>query len=94
MHDLVTYKNKEDKIKSKTRVAVDGTPSQIPTFFTFDLYFGVEVTQNVAQYPLYHVTYMYAPQSLGVARSIGLGDAFTRKYITLHKMLPSTLHIM
>ena len=40
---------------------------------------GVKVTQNVAQYPLHHVT--YAPTKFDVATSKGLGDAFTRKNI-------------
>ena len=40
-----------------------------------------KVTQNVAQYPLNHVT--IAPVKFEVAMSNGLGDAFTRKYIIL-----------
>ena len=41
---------------------------------------GVKVTQNVAQYPRYHMT--YAPAKFEVATSHGYGeDAFTRKYI-------------
>ena len=37
-------------------------------------------TQNIAQYPLHHVT--YAPAKFEGAMSSGLGeDAFTRKYI-------------
>ena len=66
-------------------------------YLTFD-----KVTQNVAQYPLHHVT--YPATKFEVARSNHLGgDTFTRKYIiwslTLtsgsrsHKMLPSTLYI-
>ena len=54
----------------------------------FDL--GVQVIQNVAQYPLHYVT--YATQSLKLLR-LRL-DAFTRKYIGSHKMMPSTLHII
>ena len=71
-------------------------------YLTFDLDLAVKVTQNVAQYPLHHVTYQAT--KFEVARSNRLGDTFTRKYIiwpltlTLrsrsHKMLPSTLHIM
>ena len=39
-----------------------------------------ESTQNVAQYPTHHVTYVLA--KFEVAMSNGLvGDAFTRKYI-------------
>ena len=60
-----------------TRAAIDSTPLQIPAFFTFDLYLGGKVTQNVAQYPLHPVT--YAPAKFEVATSKGLGDAFTRK---------------
>ena len=45
----------------------------------YDLDLGVNVTQNVAQYPPHHVT--YAPAKFEVAMSNGLGeDAFTRKY--------------
>ena len=46
---------------------------------TFDLDLGV--TQNVAQYPLHHVT--YPATKFEVARSIHLGDTFTRRYIIL-----------
>ena len=44
---------------------------------TFDL--GVKVMQNVAQYPLHHVTYAAAKFEVAVSNS--LGDAFTRKNI-------------
>ena len=45
------------------------------TFFDIDL--GVKVTQNVAQYPLHHVT--YSTKKFEVAASNGLGgDTFTR----------------
>ena len=47
--------------------------------FTFDLDFGVMVTQNVAQNPPYYLTYAHAKAD--AARSSGLGDAFTRTYI-------------
>ena len=39
---------------------------------------GVMVTQNVARYPLYHVT--YAPAKFKAATS-NSSDAFTREYI-------------
>ena len=43
----------------------------------FDLDLGVNVTQNVAQYPWHHVT--YAPTKFDIATSHGWGeDAFTR----------------
>ena len=46
----------------------------------FDLDFGVKVTQDVAKYPLHHVT--YSDTKFVVSTSDGLGgDAFTKKYI-------------
>ena len=46
-------------------------------YLTFDLDLGVKVTQNVAQYPLHHVT--YSTTKFKVATSNGLeGDTFTR----------------
>ena len=43
----------------------------------FDLDLGVKVIQDVAQYPLHHVTYLGI--KFEVARSNGLGgDTFTR----------------
>ena len=45
----------------------------------FDLDLGVKVTQDVAQYPLHHVT--YPATKFEVARSNRLGgDTITRKY--------------
>ena len=72
-------------------------------YLIFDLDLVVNVPQNIAQYPLHHVT--YAPENLETAMSNGSwGDEFTRKCIiwflilTLwsmsHKTLPSTLYIM
>ena len=43
----------------------------------FDL--GYKVKQNVAQYPLHHVT--YSATKFEVAMSNHLGDTFTRKCI-------------
>ena len=45
----------------------------------YDLDLGVKVTQNVAQFHPYYVT--YAPGNFEVAMSNGSEDAFTRKYI-------------
>ena len=46
-------------------------------YLTFDLDLGVKVKQNVAQYPLHHVT--YSTTKFKVATSNGLGvDTFTR----------------
>ena len=51
------------------------------SILTFDLDLGVKNTQNVAQYPLHHVT--YSATKFGVATSNRLGgDTFTRKYNT------------
>ena len=47
-------------------------------YLTFDL--GVKVTQNVAQYPLRHVTYRAAKFEAATSNGLG-GDAFTRKNI-------------
>ena len=68
---------------------------------TFDL--GVNVTQNVAQYPLHYVTYSATKFEVATSNRLG-GDTITRKYniwpltLTLgsrsHEMLPSTLYIM
>ena len=44
----------------------------------FDLDLGIKVTQNVAQYPLHHVT--HPATKFEVARSNRLGDTFTRKF--------------
>ena len=48
-------------------------------YLTFDHDLGVKVTQNVAQYPLHHVT--YPATKFEVARSNCLGgDTFARKF--------------
>ena len=46
----------------------------------FDLYLGIEVTQNVTQYPLDHVTYSATKFEVATSNNLG-GDTFTRKYI-------------
>ena len=46
-----------------------------------DLDLEVSVKQDVAQYPLHHVT--YSDTKFEVATSNDLGDAFTRNYIIL-----------
>ena len=67
-------------------------------FFTCDLYLGVKVTQNVAQYPLHCVT--YAPAKFEVAMSTIKEEMYLQENtlydldLGSHKMLPSTLHIM
>ena len=43
----------------------------------FDL--GVKVTQNVAQYPLHHVTFSGAKFEVATSNRLG-GDTFTRKF--------------
>ena len=47
---------------------MDGTPSQI-RFLTYNLYLGVKVTQNVAQYLQHNMT--NAPVNVEVAMSNG-----------------------
>ena len=49
-------------------------------YLTFDLDLGVKVTQNVAQYPLHHVTYSATKFEVATSNRLG-GDTFTRKYI-------------
>ena len=48
-------------------------------YLIFELDLGVKVTRNVAQYPLYHVT--YPATKFEVATSNPLGDTFTKQYI-------------
>ena len=45
----------------------------------FDLDLGVKATQDVAQYPLHHVTYSDTKFEVTASNSLG-GDAFTSKY--------------
>ena len=47
-------------------------------YLTFTL--GVKVTQNVAYYPLHHMTYTGTMFEVDSSNSLE-GDAFTRKYI-------------
>ena len=44
---------------------------------TFDLDLWVKVTQNVAQYPLHHVTYLTTKFEVATSNGLG-GDIFTR----------------
>ena len=48
---------------------------------TFDLDLGIKVTQNVAQYPLHHVTYSVTKFEVATSNRLG-GDTFTRKNTT------------
>ena len=43
----------------------------------FDLDLGFKVTKNVAQYPLYHVTYLTTNFEVTTSNGLG-GDTFTR----------------
>ena len=61
--------------------AVNGTLWHIPAFIS-DLDLGVNVAQNIAQYPLHHVTYAHGKFEVAMTNGLG-GDAFTRKYITV-----------
>ena len=51
----------------------------IPTCIS-DLGLGVKVTQDIAQYPLHHVTYAPAKFKVSLSKDLG-GDAFSIKYI-------------
>ena len=90
--DLCTYRVLSYYVKSFRRRNI----YKKIQYLTFTLDLGVKVTQNVAQYPLHHVS--YPATKFEVARSNRLGgDTFTRKYIIWsltrsHKMLP--LYIM
>ena len=46
-------------------------------YLTFDLDLGVKVAQNVAQYPLHHVTYLGTKFEVAMSKGLG-GDTFTR----------------
>ena len=46
----------------------------------FDLEIGVKVTQDVAKYPLHHVTYSDTKFEVSTSDSLG-GDAFTKIHI-------------
>ena len=69
-------------------------------YLTFGHDLGVEVSWNIAQYPLHYVTYATAKFEVAMSNSLW-GDAFSRKYIiwscpwsqghTKHCPVPSTL---
>ena len=46
---------------------------------SFDLVLDIKVTQDVAQYPLHHVTYSDTKFEVATSNNIGR-DAFTSKY--------------
>ena len=46
-------------------------------YLNFDLDLGVKVTQNFAQYPLHHVTYLATKFEVATSNGLG-GDTFTR----------------
>ena len=51
---------------------------EILHYLIFDHDLGVKVTQNVAHYPLHHVTYRAAKFEAATSNGLG-GDAFTKK---------------
>ena len=53
-------------------------------YLTFDLGLGVKVTQNVAQYPLHHVTYSATKFEVATSNRLG-GDTFTRNVTDTHR---------
>ena len=97
--DLCTYRVWRYYVKSFRRRSI----YKKIQYLTFDLDLVVKVTQNVAQYPLHHVTYPATKFEVARSNRFG-GDAFTRKYIiwpltlTLgsrsHKIFPRNLYIM
>ena len=52
-------------------------------YLTFDLDLGVKITQNVAQYPLHHVTYSATKFEVAMSNPLG-GDTFTRNETDAH----------
>ena len=48
----------------------------LPENTLFDLDLGINVTRNVAQYPLHHVTYLGTKFKVAMSNGLG-GDAFT-----------------
>ena len=97
--DLCTYRVWSYYVKSLRRRSI----YKKIQYLTFDLDLGVKVTQNVAQYPLHHVTYSALEFEVATSNRLG-GETITRKYniwpltLTLgsrsHKMSLSTLYIM
>ena len=73
--DLCTYRVWSYYVKSFRRRCI----YKKIQYLTFDL--GLKVTQNVAQYPLHHVTYPASKSEVARSNRLG-GDTFTRKYIT------------
>ena len=49
----------------------------------FDIWLGVKVTENVAQYPLHHVTYSATKFEVATSNRLG-GDTFTRNVTDAH----------
>ena len=49
-------------------------------YFTFDLHLGQGRTQNIAQYPLHHMTYAPAKFEAAMPNCLG-GKAFTRNIL-------------
>ena len=67
--DTKNHTTKQEHSK-QTRAEVDGKLSQIPAFLSiYNLYFGANVTQNVAQYLLHKMT--YAPVKFEVVMANG-----------------------
>ena len=52
-------------------------------YLTIDLDLGVKVTQNVAQYPLHHVSYSATMFEVATSNRLG-GDTFTRNVTDTH----------
>ena len=70
--DLCTYRVWSYLVKSFRRRSI----YKKIQYLTFDIDLGVKVTQNVAQYPLHHVTYSATKFKVATSNQLG-GDAFT-----------------
>ena len=73
--DLCTHRVLSNYLKSFRRKSI----YKKIQYLTFDLDLGVKVTQNVAQYPLHHVTYSATKFEVATSKGLG-GDTFTRKF--------------
>ena len=81
----VTYSATMFEVATSKDLGEDAFTRKIK-YLTFDLdlvvkvTYKVKVTQNVAQCPLHHVTYIATKFEVATSNRLG-GDTFTRKYI-------------
>ena len=72
--------------RNMTHARIDGRQTDFDTKLIYPFFLKkkagitkVKVTQNVAQYPLHHVTYSATKFEVATSNRLG-GDTFTRKY--------------